>query len=82
MSTATVRIRQDTHRTLREIASRTGRSLPDILEEAVETLRRQSFLEGLAADFAALRKDSEAWHDELEERAAWDGTLGDDLERD
>ncbi|HSL81629.1 MAG TPA: toxin-antitoxin system protein [Thermoanaerobaculia bacterium] len=82
MSTATVRIRQDTHRTLREIASRTGRSLPDILEEAVETLRRQSFLEGLAADFAALREDPESWQEELEERAAWDGTLGDDLERD
>ena len=82
MSTVTVRIRQDTHRSLRELASRTGRSLPDVLEEAVETLRRQSFLQGLAADFAALRADPEAWQDELEERAAWDRTLRDDLERE
>lgn len=82
MSTVTVRIRQDTHRTLRDIAVRTGRSLPDILEEAVESLRRQSFLQGLAADFSALREDSEAWQEELEERAAWDGVLGDDLEQD
>ena len=79
MPTVTVRIRQDTHRSLRELATRTGRSLPDVLEEAVETLRRQSFLQGLAADFAALRADPEAWQDELDERGAWDRTLRDDL---
>jgi hypothetical protein len=33
----------------------TRSSLPEVLEEAVETFRRQSFLQGLAADFAALR---------------------------
>lgn len=82
MSTVTVRIRQDTHRSLRELARRTGCSLPDVLEEAVETLRRRSFLQGLAADFAALRADPEAWQDELEERAGWDRTLRDDLERE
>lgn len=57
-------------------------SLPDVLEEAVKTLGRQSFLQGLAADFAALRADPKAWQDELDERAAWEGTLRDDLERE
>lgn len=82
MSTVTVRIRKDTHRSLRQLATHTGRSLPEVLEEAVENLRRQSFLQGLAADFAALRDEPEAWQDELEERAAWNGTLRDDLERE
>ena len=82
MSTVTVRIKKDTHRSLRELATHSGRTLPEVLEEAVETLRRQSFLEGLAGDFEALRNDPEAWQDELEERAAWDGTLRDDLERE
>lgn len=82
MSTVTVRIKQDTHSSLRELAVLTGRSLPDVLEEAVEILRRQSFLDGLAADFAALRADPEAWREEIEERAAWDHSLGDDLDRD
>lgn len=82
MSTVTVRIKQDTHRSLRELATCTGRSLPEVLEEAVETLRRQRFLVGLAADFAALRADPEAWRDELDERVAWDRALGDDLERE
>ena len=47
-----------------------------------EKLRRQSFLKGLAEDFAALRSDPAAWQDELEERETWDATLGDDLEKD
>jgi len=82
MSTVTVRIHQHTHRSLREIASRTGRSMPEILDQAVEELRRQSFLQGLAEDFTALREDPQAWQEELEERAAWDGVLRDDLDED
>lgn len=82
MSTVTVRIPEDTHRSLREIATRTGQSMPQVLRQAVEELRRRSFLQGLAADFAALRDDREGWQDELAERAAWDATLGDDLADD
>lgn len=32
--------------------------------------------------FAALRDDLEGWRYEQDERAAWDATLGDDLEDD
>ncbi len=82
MSTVTVRVRKETRETLREIASHTGRSMPDILDQAVEELRRRSFLQGLAEDFAALRNDPAAWREELEEREVWDATLNDDLEQD
>lgn len=80
MSTVTVRRHQHTHQSLRAIATRTGRTMPEVLDQAVEQLRRQSLLEGMTEDFAALRKSSRAWQEELAEREAWDGTLGDDLE--
>ncbi len=80
MSTVTVRVRKETRDALRELSSHTGRSMPEILDQAVEEFRRQSFLQGLAADFAALKSDPAAWRDELEAREAWDATLGDDLE--
>ena len=82
MSTVTVRIPEDTHRSLREIAAVTGQSMPQVLRQAVEEFRRHSFLQGLSADFAALREDPEAWHEELEERVEWEATLQDDLEDD
>ena len=80
MSTMTVRIHEDTHRSLKEMALQTGEAMADILANAIEEYRRQRFLRGLAEDFAALRQDPEAWGEELRERQLWEATLGDDLE--
>ena len=82
MSTAAVRIHDETHSTLKELARQTGEAMSDILAKAIEEYRRRHFLTGLAADFQALRSDPEAWGSELEERAAWDATLLDDLDGD
>ncbi len=82
MSTMTVRIHEDTHRSLKEMARQTGEAMADILAKALSEYRRQSFLRGLAEDFAALREDPEAWDEELSERREWDATLGDGLEED
>lgn len=54
--------------------------MPAILDRAIEEYRRRQFLEGLRADFAALRRDPKAWQEELNERKEWDSTLGDGLE--
>ncbi len=75
----TVRIHEDTHRSLKELAQQTGEAMADILAKALDEYRRQSFLRGLADDFEALRSDSEAWDEELRERQVWEVTLGDDL---
>lgn len=48
-------------------------------EAIVRDVKRQDFLEGLAADFTALRNDPDAWQEEQAERAAWDCTLADGL---
>lgn len=80
MSTMTVRIHEQTHRSLKEMARETGEAMADILATAIEEYRRQRFLKGLSQDFADLRADSQAWEEELRERQAWDATLSDDLE--
>lgn len=50
-----------------------------LLEEAVEALRRQRFLEQVNAAYAAIRGDAKAWAAVEQERRAWDGTLLDGL---
>lgn len=51
----------------------------DLLEEAVETLRRTRFLEQANAAFASLRGDAKAWAAVEDERRSWDATLLDGL---
>jgi hypothetical protein len=53
--------------------------MPEVLDEAVEVLRRTRILEDASHAFAALRDDPKAWRAELAEREMWEGTLGDDL---
>lgn len=81
MPSRTVRITPAAHRALREMAERRGRSMQDLLDEAVEALRRNTFLHEANRAFARLRKDRKAWREELQERRLWDRTL-DDGERE
>ena len=82
MASATVKIDAATYAKLRETAAETGRPMIEVLAKAVESYRRQTFLEALNGDFAALRADPEAWKEESAERAAWDEALADGLEDD
>ena len=82
MSTVTVRIRQETHKSLKRLAEKTGMSMPEILTKAIEEYRRRHFLDRLAEDFAKLQANSPEWNEELSEREAWDATLGDDLDEE
>ncbi len=77
MQSATVRISLAMRETLRLLSAQIGESMQSILDKAIETYRRQLFLERANAAFSALREDSEAWQAEQEERTAWDATLAD-----
>ena len=77
---ATVRIRPETHEKLRKLANETGQPMLVVLDEAVESLRRQRLLQETNRAFKALRSTPKAWQAELKEREEWDTTLGDDLE--
>ena len=80
MESLTVRISRSTHAALRALAEETDESMTEVLDKAIETYRRQRFLTGLNADFAALRKNKAAWEEELAERTMWDASLNDGLE--
>lgn len=75
--TTTVRISSTAQRTLQELSKATGRSQTSLLEEAVEELRRKRIFEEANRAFTALKADPRAWAEELEERKAWETTLGD-----
>ena len=76
---ATVRINPESHRKLKALSEELGESMPTVLEQAIESLRRERFLEHAAQAYGALRGDKKAWAAEQAERKAWDVTLKDGL---
>jgi hypothetical protein len=79
-ATVMMRIREDTHGALRELAQEENTTLQEVLAKAIDLYRRTGFCEQMNAAYAALRADPEAWQQELEDRAAWDVTLLDGIE--
>lgn len=80
METTMIRVRSDIRELLRDLAHEQGTSMQDILARALEEYRRALIFDQADRSYAALRADPIAWTEELEERAAWDGTLADGLE--
>jgi hypothetical protein len=79
MGYGTIRISDTARGTLRELARAEGKSMLALIDEAVEVLRRQRFLEQVNAAYAALRDDPRAWEEIEAERREWDVTLPDGL---
>jgi hypothetical protein len=77
---ATIRLRPKTHKALKETASITGESLQEALDKAVEERRRRVYLEGLAADYAELRKTHRDADELDKENLLWDRMSDDGLE--
>jgi hypothetical protein len=79
MST-TIRVNEPTRDRFAALARTTGRSMTDLLDDAVDALERRVFFDTLDTRFADLRADTEAW-DEIEaERSAESPTLRDTSE--
>jgi hypothetical protein len=79
MGYGTVRISDTARGTLRKLARTEGKSMLALLDEAVEALRRQRFLEQVNDAYAALRDDPRVWEGVEAERREWDVTLDDGL---
>ena len=79
---ATVRINPESHRKLKTLAEELGESMPAVLEQAIESLRRARFMEQASQAYGELRADKKAWAAEQAERKAWDKTLKDGLEKE
>ncbi len=80
MSSATVRISPRGHAILSQLVSQTKTAMPDILEQALESYRRQKFLEGADAAYEALQKDPKASQSYRRVLESLDATLNDGLE--
>src|SRR5215468_4563050 len=82
MSAPTVRISEESHQILKELAEQTGQTMMDVLAKALDIYRRKLFFEQLNAGYAELQADPEAWAEHLAERKEWDATLMDGLDPD
>jgi hypothetical protein len=75
-----VSISESAQQLLSQLAEMEKISMETVLDRALENYRRQIFLKQANAAFEALRADSGAWQEELEERELWNNTLADGAE--
>jgi hypothetical protein len=80
MATPTISISESSQRLLQDLAARTGQTMSDVLDKALDAYRRKVFFDQLNAGYADLRADSEAWAAHEAERKMWDATLMDGLD--
>ena len=80
MSASTVSLSEASHQILKDLAKRTGQTMTNALEKAVDAYRRKVFFEQMNAGYAELRSDPVAWAEHLAERKLWDSTLMDGLD--
>jgi hypothetical protein len=78
--TKTIRVHSHTHKALKQLARETGQSVQEVLAHVVQEERSRLYLEGLNADYAALRKDAKAMPEFNAETELWDITNLESLE--
>jgi len=79
MPAATIRVRPATRQTLAQLAAHTYSSVQNVLDAAVESYRRQVFLEQTNQALADLRKDDRTWKEYRQEIEQWETTGNDGL---
>ena len=81
MNAVNIRVDEPTRDTLRALSRECDEKMSVLVAQAVKDFRRKKFMEALNAEYAAVRADPEAWKSELQERAIWDGTLLDGIDK-
>lgn len=76
----TVRVDESTHAALCELKAETGRSMTELLAQAVERFQEQAIVARMNAGYARLREDEAGSASERRERGLWDSTVADGLE--
>jgi hypothetical protein len=76
-----VRISAHAHEVLRQLAEEENVSMQAVLDKAIERYRRERFLRAANDEYRALKQDSKAWKQELQDRELWDQTLPDGLDK-
>ncbi|NOT64107.1 MAG: toxin-antitoxin system protein [Acidobacteria bacterium] len=78
----TVHVSAHAQHTIRALAQKTARSDQEVVERAVEELRRKLLFEEANASFAVLQQQSETWAEIEREQNLWDAASADGLERE
>lgn len=73
---STIRVSERTRDLLAKLATESGRSMTELLEEAAEVLERRVFFDQFAARYQQLRSDPAAWGEIEAERAIEGGAVG------
>lgn len=79
---AQLRIGNETHKILRELARLEGASMQTVLDKALAEYQKKRFFDSLSAAFGALKNNPETWAQEQQERREWEITLSDNVEPD
>lgn len=74
---ATIRISDDTHQRVADLARRTERSMTAVLDDALDALERRTFFAAFNEGWERIRADEAAWVDVEAERDEWAVTLRD-----
>ena len=77
-----IRMTEETSDYLDVLAKETDKNKQDLLALAVHELFKKHFFERAEKAYAELRKDEKAWQAELAERALWETTAADGLDKD
>ena len=80
MAAPTIPVTETSYRILQDLADRTGQTITDVLDKAVDAYHRKLFFDQLNSAYAALRADPVAWAAVEEERRSMDGCLMDGLD--
>ena len=79
--TPLVRISPHAHELLRQLAEEEQDTMHAVLDRAIERYRRESFLRAANHELQALKADARAWKHEENERALWEQTAKDGLDK-
>jgi len=79
--TTTVRVNIETYKGLKKLSEQLNQPMQKIIQEALWEYKKKVILSATAEAFAALKKDSELWQEEIEERKLWENTLQDGIEK-
>jgi predicted transcriptional regulator len=82
MAQTTVRITEKSRATLKNLAQSEKKSMQLVLEQAIESYRRQRFLEQLNQDFAEVKQDKKAWSELKQDYDLWENTVADGLKHE
>ncbi len=79
MRTVSIRVSEETHQRLRELAHREARPISTVADEAVRAYEKGRRWRAAEEAMARLRQDPSTWEDYQAEAALWDATSADGL---